>query len=551
MVNVIIELILILHIERKNITLRPNAVPSLFDGLSSYLSNPSSGSRSSPSKRRRLVMERHDHDHKEWLDADLIGSYDALSRSASDHLEDSFPLLLIKPCSDNIRMYGMQHNEDKYSAVIVTFLLRVIDDMTVYVFINGDKLPDKEFSWALTHSNGKQKYWSQLDNILSRYFTGVTYLSGVTTSKMISKSIQQIETSTEVQQHTLNFLSEQLTLLFIHPKGRRYSIDMLICAFAWYHKSPACYLQIKKLLCLPSVRLLCSLSSSLDVGEGNVSIKYLTRKAQCLEPHERVVNIQFDETHIKSKLSYQSGKLIGTADNNDQKPGTRIQYFMISSVLSNNKDVVSLIPVEKMKSQDLCKMTLDVTQAGFTIVSIISDNNIVNRKIFLLLSGTDHLVPYFINPYKTSNKIFMLFDTVHLLKCLRNNWINLKDTAKEFVFPDFSDSNVISKACFAYLVTMYHMEKKSIVKEAYLLTWKALFPNSLERQNVKLALKIFDSTNIAALESLGHKNNGLQNCQYIAEFLKIIFKCWNILNVKSTTKGHRKRLENATPISNL
>ena len=115
----------------------------------------------------------------------------------------------------------------------------------------------------------------------------------------------------------------------------------------------------------------------------------------------------------------------------------------------------------------------------------------------------------------------MLFDTVHILKCVRNNLINLKDTAKEFVFPDFGDSNVIRKACFAHLVTMYHMERKCIGKEVYLLTWEAPFPNSLERQNVKLALKIFDSTNIAALESLGHNNNGLQNCQDIAEFLEI------------------------------
>ena len=99
-----------------------------------------------------------------------------------DHLADSFPLLLIKPCSDNILMYGMQHIEDKYSTVIVTFVLRVIDDMTVYVFLNGDKLSDSEFSWDLSHSNGKLKYWSQLDNILTRNFTGVTYLSGVTTN---------------------------------------------------------------------------------------------------------------------------------------------------------------------------------------------------------------------------------------------------------------------------------------------------------------------------------------------------------------------------------
>ena len=91
------------------------------------------------------------------------------------------------------------------------------------------------------HSNGKLKYWSQLDNIVSRYFTGVTSLSGVTTSKIISKSIQQIETSTEVQQHTINFLSEQLTLLFFHPKGRRYSIDMLICAFACLDKGGLIY----------------------------------------------------------------------------------------------------------------------------------------------------------------------------------------------------------------------------------------------------------------------------------------------------------------------
>ena len=103
-------------------------------------------------------------------------------------------------------------------------------------------------------------------------------------------------------------------------------------------------------------------------------------------------------------------------------------------------------------------MTFDVihnvTKAGFTGVHIISDSNIVNRKMCLLLSGADHLVPYFINPYKTSNKTFMLFDTVHILKCVRNNLINLKDTAKDFVFPDLRDSNVIRKACFTHLVTI-------------------------------------------------------------------------------------------------
>ena len=64
------------------------------------------------SKRQRLFMERHDHDQKVWLDADLIGLYNVLSKSASDHLTTILPLVLIKPFSDNILMCGMQHIED-------------------------------------------------------------------------------------------------------------------------------------------------------------------------------------------------------------------------------------------------------------------------------------------------------------------------------------------------------------------------------------------------------------------------------------------------------
>ena len=40
------------------------------------------------------------------------------------------------------------------------------------------------------------------------------------------------------------------------------------------------------------------------------------------------------------------------------------------------------------------------------------------------------------------------------------------------------------------LITVYHMERESILKEGFQLTWKSLFPNSIERQNVKLALKV-------------------------------------------------------------
>ena len=91
---------------------------------------------------------------------------------------------------------------------------------------------------------------------------------------------------------------------------------------------------------------------------------------------------------------------------------------MLSSILSNNRDVVSIVPVQQMTSTSyLCDLTkqviTNVTNAGYTVISIISDNNIVNRKMFMSLSGSDHLMPYIINPVNNIDKIFILFDSVH------------------------------------------------------------------------------------------------------------------------------------------
>ena len=133
-----------------------------------------------------------------------------------------------------------------------------IDDMTVSVFIRDGMLLNSELNRALSHTGDKLQLWSQLDNyILARYVIGeVASISCLSRSKMIASTLEELECTTEKQRHTINFLAEQLKLAFALPKGRRYSLDMLICAFTLYHKSPACYLQILKLLCLPSVSLL-------------------------------------------------------------------------------------------------------------------------------------------------------------------------------------------------------------------------------------------------------------------------------------------------------
>jgi len=63
-----------------------------------------------------------------------------------------------------------------------------------------------------------------------------------------------------------------------------------------------------------------------------------------------------------------------------------------------------------------------------------------------------------------------LFDSVHLLKCIRNNWINQADTSQTFTFPDLDKNTLIRRACFADLKKLHSFEETRIVKLAPNLT---------------------------------------------------------------------------------
>ena len=101
------------------------------------------------------------------------------------------------------------------------------------------------------------------------------------------------------------------------------------------------------------------------------------------------------------------------------------------------------------------------------------------------LSDSKELMPYIINPVNKTDNIFILLDSVHILKCIRNNWINLKNFQRTFTFPGFDDNNLVFRVSFADLDHAYDMEKFLTIKHTYRLSWKALHPHS-ERKKCKI-----------------------------------------------------------------
>ena len=102
---------------------------------------------------------------------------------------------------------------------------------------------------------------------------------------------------------------------------------------------------------------------------------------------------------------------------------------------------------------------------------------------------------YYIKQPQNSSKTYLFYDTVHLMKNIRNKLLN----KKRFVFPEFSyDDNLHIKIscpagyiCLGDLYDIYRKDKElnSNLRTAPKLSYLALHPGC-NKQNVPLALAV-------------------------------------------------------------
>lgn len=130
------------------------------------------------------------------------------------------------------------------------------------------------------------------------------------------------------------------------------------------------------------------LCSSINLGpqneQGEINfLSYIKGKYKFLKPHEHHVNLLVDEIHLKEYFDYKGGSVVGMV-NGECFTANSALVFMISSILSDFKDVVHILPVKKLAGDTLHqwinRIVLGLEGTGFKVLSVISDNNSVNRK---------------------------------------------------------------------------------------------------------------------------------------------------------------------------
>ena len=139
---------------------------------------------------------------------------------------------------------------------------------------------------------------------------------------------------------------------------------------------------------------------------------------------------------------------------------------------------------------------------------------------------------------------FFIFDFVHILKSVRNNWLNQKDVHRTFHFPNFQNFQLSSyedhiqvlSASFSDVRLLYSSEKQYLAKLAPRLTIKSCFPSIIERQNEKLVLKVVNELTIAALK-LQNELRDPESRNNTHEFVDILLKIWKIFNISTPFEG--------------
>ena len=478
---------------------RPVHPPSVFDDIPASIvppppPPPRSTVRSSCQERNQQPDQLQDFDKQDRFD------FEELKRVLSTE-KDSRGFRV--PFRASVYGNSVVLTSESYFEGIPYFMIKIFEDLTYDTYHLGSKV----YIGSLNTLRVKRL------NSWSRFEEALRFLK-----------------LREVDQHT-KVLQQQIESMRAAPIGTKiYSTEVIIRAFEYFCTSRALYSKLRHDFKLPSITTLTRLTSKVGkLDEAN----FLKKVFDSLTEKQKICTLIFDEVYVKKMMLYHGGSVFGKAVNNPNELAKTVLGIMIACQYGGPVFVSKMLPVSKLDAgfvkQEILQTVQSIKDAGADVKVLVSDNNRVNQKFFKDFETVAN------KPWLTTDGMFLLFDFVHLIKSIRNNWITEK--TKELIFYDENNNAKIAK--WAHLEALFEAEKESggLLKLSK-LDEVAVFPKPIERQKVSTCLKVFCDETITGL--LTHPAmEGVEGKEDTAEFLRMVVKFFKIMNVKSQYVGER------------
>ena len=482
-----------------NGSMRPELPPSIFEGVPmSSLPTPLPPPRTT-TKSSFLVRTTLPDELEEFLAADALSYADlcvTLKEGKHQFNEETSSFV-----ANNTLWIVSQ----KFCSGVPEFSLNVKPDLSFSGFVMGAQCTITTLS---KNRITKVNRWSKVDE-------AIRFLS-----------------TKELSQHE-KVIKEQINSMKPPKIGKKvYDADTLRRAFTYYATSRTLYRKLRKDFKLPSEKLLSNMTSKVSNLTDNNFIKELFG---ALPAEQRECVVMVDEMYILACYLFHGGSVFGMAKNKPGEFAKTTLDIMIKCLRGGPTFMFKMIPVvgldAKFQFEQVNSTLTLINEFGGKTISVIADGNRVNQsffKMFETVPGT---------PWVTTNGMFLLFDFVHLLKCIRNNWLTEKTHELSF---DENGETFLAK--WNDLIQLYDLEAKESesntgVRGLSKLNEVSVRPKPVERQRVSTCLRVFCDETLAALEV----HSGLTTSEGTTKLIKKVLDMWKILNVRTIKKDIRHR----------
>ena len=139
---------------------------------------------------------------------------------------------------------------------------------------------------------------------------------------------------------------------------------------------------------------------------------------------------------------------------------------MISSLCKKWSTVVLLLLCAKYSAAQILPIFLevikDIESCNLQVQVVYTDNYPLKVSLFKLLSPTTNLETCIPHPLQPCRPLNLIFDFVHIIKTIRNNWVNQIDSNHTFSFPSFLSCDLPLYAAFQDLRYLFILDQNYV-----------------------------------------------------------------------------------------
>ncbi|KAL1502761.1 hypothetical protein ABEB36_007860 [Hypothenemus hampei] len=311
-----------------------------------------------------------------------------------------------------------------------------------------------------------------------------------------------------LNKETYKFLMSQLRLQKLHGKGRRFDLEDKIFAISLLKLGPRAYRILRRIFVLPSRQTLNKLLQRIPFKTG-LSLpvfKKLTKSVKKMKDTDKLCSVLMDEMSLDVNLQYDpvSDSVSGFEDIGDERRSKFADHalvFMVTGLCRKWKQPLAYYFTSGGFKKDelaaiLKKVILALQDTGLKVVCAISDQLSTNAAVFKILKDQTTL------QYKRETgeeyrgfgfmvggeEIIPLFDPPHLLKGLRNHFLNSERA-------QFEINGLQYTAHWNDLVALYEADvNDSECRVCPRLTLAHIQDPPMNKMKVKLAAQVFFRT---------------------------------------------------------